>query len=552
MEAGTKLERLERLERFDSVDRQQLENLLEEHHAALRMSVLSAFDRLCCPVPTLETDVSGPVHSPSSQPVEPSAADPLPLSDFWHKEAAVAGTATNGSSSDSEMPLPAVEGKRSVQLVPEEVATTRTLVSMPSQSILGLETIVSKTRRYIDLVAGFLVLSNSLVMMLELEMEGRAVGLQLGLGDGSAWVLEEVEPTFQGVDTAFVYVFLVELLFRILAEGRNFFFDAANWFDTVLVLVGLADIWIIVPVTTGGSTDPQNIVMMRLFRAVKCLRAIRMVRTFRLFRGLNLLVKACQCFLPSLGWSMVLLFVFMSMGTLIMGNLLRSFIEDPSNLFEDRVWVWNRYGTAYRAMYTLYEVTFAGNWPTNARPVLEKVSHAFVLFYLVYVTVIVFAVIRVISAIFLKDTLDAAHNDAENLVFDRLKKKASYVRKLQDIFKAIDNTSDGMVTEDKLSSVLANPTVAAYFHTLDVDVVDSATLFHLLDNGDGEMTMDEFVEGILRCKGPARAMDQVAIRAELGKLDTKVTKLTQKLKDAGLISPSTRTKQEEKAGTGTA
>jgi hypothetical protein len=53
---------------------------------------------------------------------------------------------------------------------------------------------------------------------------------------------------------------------------------------------------------------------------------------------------------------MVLLFVFMSMGTLIMGNLLRSFIEDPSNLFEDRVWVWNRYGTAYRAMYTLYEV----------------------------------------------------------------------------------------------------------------------------------------------------------------------------------------------------
>ena len=84
-------------------------------------------------------------------------------------------------------------------------------------------------------------------------------------------------------------------------------------------------------------------------------------------------------------------------------------------------------------------------------------------------TVIVFAVIRVISAIFLKDTLDAAHNDAENLIFDRLKKKESYVRKLQDIFKAIDNTSDGMVTEDKLSSVLANPTVAAYFHTLDVE-----------------------------------------------------------------------------------
>ncbi len=37
-------------------------------------------------------------------------------------------------------------------------------------------------------------------MMLELEMEGRAVGLQLGLGDGSTWTLEEIEPTFQGGD----------------------------------------------------------------------------------------------------------------------------------------------------------------------------------------------------------------------------------------------------------------------------------------------------------------------------------------------------------------
>ena len=37
---------------------------------------------------------------------------------------------------------------------------------------------------------------------------------------------------------------------------------------------------------------------------------------------------------------------------------------------------------------------FAGNWPTNARPVLDKVSHGFVVFFLVYITIIVFAVIR--------------------------------------------------------------------------------------------------------------------------------------------------------------
>ena len=84
-------------------------------------------------------------------------------------------------------------------------------------------------------------------------------------------------------------------------------------------------------------------------------------------------IQACQCFLPSLFWSMVLLLVFMSMGTLIMGNLLRSFIENPSNPMEDRIWIWNRYGTAYRALYTLYEATWLNSCCCS--PWIEHIHH---------------------------------------------------------------------------------------------------------------------------------------------------------------------------------
>ncbi|CAJ1357156.1 unnamed protein product [Effrenium voratum] len=128
------------------------------------------------------------------------------------------------------------------------------------------------------------------------------------------------------------------------------------------------------------------------------------------------------------------------------------------------------YGTAYRATYTLFEVTFAGNWPTSARPVLDKVSHLFVIFFALYITIVVFAVIRVISAIFLKETFDAAANDAEQLVRDRLKMKAEYVDKLEGVFTAIDDTGDGMITEEQLSELLMRPEIAAYFQTLDLDV----------------------------------------------------------------------------------
>eukprot|EP00434_Breviolum_minutum_P021164 symbB.v1.2.018673.t1/scaffold1455.1/size117749/9 len=375
-----------------------------------------------------------------------------------------------------------------------------------------------KAAAYVDYLAAFLVLLNSAVMMLELELEGRAIGRQLSLTDGPN--LEDIEGVFKTLHHSFVFVFLGELIIRTAIRGLDFFRDIANWFDIFLVAAGLLEVFVL-----GG--DPKNLLMMRLMRTLKAFRAIRMVRTFRLFKGLQLLVKACTCFLPSLGWSMVLLGVFMSIGTLVLGNLLQDFIVDDSQNLEDRNWIWNRYGTAYRAMYTLYEVTFAGNWPTNARPVLEKVSQGFVVFFVLYVTIIVFAIIRVISAIFLKDTLDAAQADAESVVVDRLRKKAEYLQKLEVLFTALDEDGGGTISEQKLVALLDNPKVEAYFQTLDVDVTEGAALVNMLDDGDGEVTLDEFVDGILRCRGPARALDQVAMRADLQKLDGKLNTLLQ-------------------------
>jgi len=42
-------------------------------------------------------------------------------------------------------------------------------------------------------------------------------------------------------------------------------------------------------------------------------------------------IQACQSFLPSLAWSMVLLGVFMFMGSLIMGNLLQVCLAGSEN-----------------------------------------------------------------------------------------------------------------------------------------------------------------------------------------------------------------------------
>eukprot|EP00439_Symbiodinium_sp_Y106_P005500 s1438_g1.t1 len=102
-----------------------------------------------------------------------------------------------------------------------------------------------------------------------------------------------------------------------------------------------------------------------------------------------------------------------------------------------------------------------------------------------------------------------------------------YTRKLDEMFKALDES--GVITEARLNSLLHDPTVKAYFETLDLDVHEGTALFHILDNGDGEVTREEFIDGILRCKGPARAIDQLVMHAEMKQLESKIAQFIRPL-----------------------
>ena len=88
--------------------------------------------------------------------------------------------------------------------------------------------------------------------------------------------------------------------------------------------------------------------------------------------------------------------------------------------------------------------------------------------------------------VFLKDTLEAAQNDAEQLVVERMHKKAAYIEQLEGVFRAIDTNGSGIITEERLSEILMNPKVKAYFQTMDLELHEGTALFRLLDNGYGE------------------------------------------------------------------
>lgn len=231
----------------------------------------------------------------------------------------------------------------------------------------------------------------------------------------------------------------------------------------------------------------------------------------------------------------------MMLGGLVIGNLLQDFISDDTADYEMRLWAWKHYGTAQRSIYTMFEITFAGSWPAYARPVLNHVSDWYAVFFIIYITLVVFAVMRVITAIFLKDTFDAANNDADMMVSERKHKIKSYVKKLEEIFYAADASGDGVISEQELGELLKNEEVVRYLEALDLEVHQGTALFHLLDDGDGEITYQEFIDGILRFKGPARSIDLIAMQMDCKQMHKDIRGLVLGLQENKILSNGTRT-----------
>eukprot|EP00913_Durusdinium_trenchii_P009066 g8525.t1 len=147
--------------------------------------------------------------------------------------------------------------------------------------VLRPNLVLSPIQRCVQIIINYggalVVLLNSMVLLFQLEMEGRTVAFDLKLGLNEGQDFNEVLPSFRVIDSIFIFIFLGELLLRVAVERLD-------WLKAQLRL------------GKAGTIGP-------------------------------LLHKVS---LPSLCWSMLLLAVFMCMGGLILGNLLQNFIKDET------------------------------------------------------------------------------------------------------------------------------------------------------------------------------------------------------------------------------
>ncbi|CAJ1439223.1 unnamed protein product, partial [Effrenium voratum] len=165
-----------------------------------------------------------------------------------------------------------------------------------------------------------------------------------------------------------------------------------------------------------------------------------------------------------------------------------------------------------------FEITHSGSWPALVRPVLEKVDPWYAILFLPYIALVVFAVIRVVTALFIKETLASAANDAEMVMDETRRLAVEYQEKLEELFCLVDDDGDGHLSAEEFLAAMSLPSVEQYLRFLDVSIRDCRPLFDILTEGDGLITITEFCKGLMQLKGQARALDIVVLQHENSKL----------------------------------
>ena len=139
---------------------------------------------------------------------------------------------------------------------------------------------------------------------------------------------------------------------------------------------------------------------MRILRFLKMARIARVLQNFsHVFQSLFLLIRALQVSLGAVVWAFVILFLLQVLVGLCMCNTLVDFMSNEDYPEADRHRVFEYFGTFERAMITMFEISTA-NWVPSCRFLMDKVSLWYGLFFMAYRCMLMFAVVRVISAVF--------------------------------------------------------------------------------------------------------------------------------------------------------
>jgi hypothetical protein len=182
-----------------------------------------------------------------------------------------------------------------------------------------------------------------------------------------------------------------------------------------------------------------------------------------------------------------------------------------------------RYGSLWVALYTLFQSVTGGiDWGEGAEPLMVVGLHPIFL-YIVYVALTIFAVLNVVTSVFVQNATKLALQDHDLVIQEQLNDRQAYIQAALGIFAEADSDGTGWITREQFERHLADPRVRAFFSCLELTGLEARRLFDMLDpDCSGVVNAEQFVTGCMSLRGTAKTMDVAALAFEHRRLAESV------------------------------
>eukprot|EP00746_Dinoflagellata_sp_MGD_P008579 gnl/MRDRNA2_/MRDRNA2_117184_c0_seq1.p1 gnl/MRDRNA2_/MRDRNA2_117184_c0~~gnl/MRDRNA2_/MRDRNA2_117184_c0_seq1.p1 ORF type:complete len:632 (-),score=103.87 gnl/MRDRNA2_/MRDRNA2_117184_c0_seq1:46-1941(-) len=389
------------------------------------------------------------------------------------------------------------------------------------------------SRRYADRFIDHKYFNNG--MALVIFFNAVIIGVQTNY---HAQHLDSEEPAFFGIlGYMFAFVFTVELVLKLWAQGASFFTSDDwkwNWFDFVVVSSAIVEIGFQISQDASGFSGGTALRAVRVLRLVRSIRAIRVMRCFR---ELRLVVHGIMSSLSSLFWLLVLLTFIMFIFAVFITQQVTEYRSDckaKTELSDCMEVDSEQFSSMLLVFYALYKAISGGqSWGEIADP-LFSVSPFVGLLFTAYISFSVLAVLNVVTGVFVDNAQKAASQDREHMVMEESADRMRQIKQVQEMFKEADIDGTGQLSREEFENHVDDPRVQAYFRLLHIDLhsYGAENLFNMLDfDGGGEMDSDEFVVGCTKLRGNAKNLDLAVLHHEVKKQEKKFTAYFDDMKD---------------------
>jgi hypothetical protein len=324
------------------------------------------------------------------------------------------------------------------------------------------------------------------------------------------------------LDNFYISFYFLELICRLYVYRAYFFTGPAskwNIFDLVLVIAGVYDfIQSFTPIKFGAGG--LGVTWLRLLRLLKMTKMLRVVRVMRFFKVLRMMVMAIIGSMATLFWSILMMVIMLYMFGLCFIQAVAGYVAENHGHIPEEIYdgITTYYSSVPQAVVTLYmAVTGGADWEPLAAPV-QATGIIFYSLFLFYIAFASFAVLNVLTGMFVDTAMKVSGQDDELVLVERAElPEVEAFRTFWREYYRPSSTDEG-VGPDKLLipgntlakfSIHGEPALLNFFSALDISAEEGLHIHERLETDGEDVTVEVFVQTCLQARNSSYQMDVI-------------------------------------------